>query len=263
MIIADIFPGSDAGVRELAILWGLCFGGLLLIYFGLCSVFHWLNAAHPERQVQARPRKNQIGMEIRQSVYSLALISLFVAGGLFVQAKGWGLRPMEFTFGSALLMFAVSLVIYDAWFYWGHRMMHTEHLYRFHQHHHKSIVPSPWSNNSDTLVGAFVEQSYFLFVVFFLPIPPAVLIAHKIFDQVTGIAGHAGHEYFASRTARWPWPGLCTTFHDQHHGYFNYNYANTFSWWDRMMGTLHPSYDAVVERFETLGRTDVQQKARE
>jgi sterol desaturase/sphingolipid hydroxylase (fatty acid hydroxylase superfamily) len=83
------------------------------------------------------------------------------------------------------------------------------------------------------------------------PIPPEVIIAHKLFDQVTGIAGHAGHEYFAAPSNRSPWPMLCTTFHDQHHGHFNYNYANTFSWWDRLMGTIHPRYDEIVERFET------------
>ncbi|MFM1814923.1 MAG: hypothetical protein RLZ98_1618 [Pseudomonadota bacterium] len=239
---------------SLMVLWAVSYAGLLAIYFGLCGLFHYLNAACPERQIQRRPKKDLVAMEIRQSVKSLALISLFLAGGLYVQGKGWTVAPLELGWVTTPVMFLVSLVIYDAWFYWGHRMMHTRTLYRFHQHHHKSVVPSPWSNNSDTMVGAFVEQSYFFFIVFVLPIPPAVLIAHKIFDQVTGIAGHAGHEYFASRTARWPWPGLCTTFHDQHHGYFNYNYANTFSWWDRMMGTLHPSYDDVVEHFERMPR---------
>jgi sterol desaturase/sphingolipid hydroxylase (fatty acid hydroxylase superfamily) len=69
------------------------------------------------------------------------------------------------------------------------------------------------------------------------------------------MAGHAGHEYFASATTRRPWPLLCTTFHDQHHGSFRFNYANTFSWWDRLMGTIHPSYDDTVRRFELLART--------
>ena len=70
-------------------------------------------------------------------------------------------------------------------------MMHSRLLYGFHAHHHRSLVPTPWSNNSDTQIGAFFEQSYFLFAPFLLPIPAAVLVAHKIYDQVTGIAGHA------------------------------------------------------------------------
>jgi len=245
-----LYPAPTAGLSDFAALWAAAYAALLALYFGVCGVFHWLNGLHPERRIQSRPGKNMIAMEIRTSVAALAAIALYVAGGLFIQAKGWALTPLPVTWWSVPLMFVASLVIYDAWFYWGHRLMHSKLLYSFHAHHHRSIVPSPWSNNSDSQVGAFVEQSYFLVAPFLLPVPAVVLIAHKVYDQVTGIAGHAGHEYFASPTSRRPWPMLCTTFHDQHHGHFTCNYANTFSWWDRMMGTLHPAYDSVVERFE-------------
>jgi Delta7-sterol 5-desaturase len=246
-----LYPAAAANWVDFLRLWAVTYGSLLSIYFVLCGFFHWLNSRFPERRIQKRPAKNQIAMEIRTSVTALVAISAYVAGGLFIQAKGWALTPLPLTWWSAPLMLAATLVLYDTWFYWGHRLMHTKWMYaRFHAHHHKSVVPSPWTNNSDGPVGAFVEQIYFLVVPFVLPIPAAVFIAHKLFDQVTGIAGHAGHEYFASQTTRAPWPLLCTTYHDQHHGSFSYNYANTFSWWDRAMGTIHPRYDEVVARFE-------------
>jgi sterol desaturase/sphingolipid hydroxylase (fatty acid hydroxylase superfamily) len=251
----SIRPGVDAGWRDFAALWICCYAGLLLLYFAVGFVLQNQNRRHPERRIQSRPAKDQVSMEIRQSVLSLLSIAGYVAGGLFAQGKGWTMTPFALGWISAPLTFVASVVIYDTWFYWGHRLMHTRFLYRFHAHHHKSIVPTPWSNNSDTLVGAFVEQSYFLVAPFLLPIPLEVLLAHKIYDQVTGMIGHAGHEYFASGTARRPWPLLCTTFHDQHHGFFHYNFANTFSWWDRLMGTIHPSYDDTVHRFELLAQT--------
>ena len=246
-----IYPAPHAGVLDFLALAAVCYAGLLTIYFGIGGLLHWLNARHPERRIQSRPQKNQIAMEIRQSLLSLSTIAVYVAAGVFAQAKGWTMAPMELGWLSVIGMGLVSLVLYDAWFYWGHRLMHTAPLYRFHAHHHKSIVPTPWSNNSDSLVGAFVEQSYFLVIPFLLPIPPDVLIANKIYDQISGMVGHAGHEYFASPIARRPWPMVATTYHDQHHGYFRYNYANTFTWWDRLMGTLHPTYDDVVRKFET------------
>ena len=247
-----LYPAPDAGVWDFLALWAVLYVELLLIYFAVGGVLHWLNGRYPNRQIQARPRKNQMAMEIRYSVVALSTISLYLAGGIFVQAKGWALIPWELSIYSVLASALISLILYDAWFYWGHRLMHWKPLYtRFHAHHHKSVVPSPWSNNSDTLVGTFAEQFYFFVIVFVLPIPPDVLIAHKIYDQVTGMIGHAGNEYFASRTTRKPWPMVCTTYHDQHHGYFNYNYANTFTWWDRLMGTLHPTYDDTVHRLET------------
>jgi sterol desaturase/sphingolipid hydroxylase (fatty acid hydroxylase superfamily) len=244
------FSSFGAGLVDSITLWSLTYVGLIAVYFTVCGLFHWVNSLHPERRIQSRPMKNQIAMEIATSVRALASIAAYVAGGLFMQAKGWTLTPLPLTWWSVPITFLASLLLYDAWFCWGHRMMHSKLLYRFHAHHHRSLVSTPWSNNSDSQIGAFVEQSYFLFAPFLLPIPAVVLIVHKLYDQVTGIAGHAGHEYFASASARAPWPMLCTTFHDQHHGHFNYNYANTFSWWDRMMGTIHPNYDDLVRKFE-------------
>jgi Delta7-sterol 5-desaturase len=244
-----LYPAPNAGVPELLALFGLCYIGLLALYFATGGILHTVNRLHPERRIQSRPLKNQIPMEVRQSVLALFTIAIYVAGGLFAQAKGWTMAPYELSVTSAVLTFAISMVLYDSWFYWGHRLMHTKALYRFHAHHHKSVVPTPWANNSDTLIGAFVEQFYFMVIPFVLPIAPEVIIAHKIFDQVEGMIGHAGHEYFASSSTRWPWPFPCTTFHDQHHGHFGYNYANTFTWWDRAMGTLHPTYDETVRRF--------------
>ncbi|MCY1376154.1 hypothetical protein D9M69_636240 [compost metagenome] len=43
---------------------------------------------------------------------------------------------------------------------------------------------------------------------------------------------------------------MCTTYHDQHHAEFKYNYANYFSFWDRVLGTISPVYDRRVETFE-------------
>jgi Delta7-sterol 5-desaturase len=246
--------GKDSDFTDFAVLWAAAYLALLALYFAVCGFFHRLNKRHPERLIQARPGRNQVAIEIRTSVAALAAIALYVAGGLFIQAKGWALTPLPPTWWSVPLTFVASLVLYDTWFYWGHRLMHSKRLYRFHAHHHRSIAPTPWANNSDSQVGAFAEQAYFLVAPLLLPIPAIVLIAHKIYDQITGIVGHAGHKYFASPTARYPWPMLCTTFHDQHHSHFNYNFANTFSWWDRAMGTIHPTYDARVRAFERSGQ---------
>jgi sterol desaturase/sphingolipid hydroxylase (fatty acid hydroxylase superfamily) len=43
---------------------------------------------------------------------------------------------------------------------------------------------------------------------------------------------------------------VCTTYHDQHHELYNWNYGNFTSIWDRLGGTLHPDYDRVVAKRE-------------
>lgn len=251
MDIPAVFTADASG---LGLLWMVCYAALLGLYLALGFGLDRLNARHPDRRIQDRPPSDR-RRDIRQSVLSLATIAFYVAAGLWMQAQGWGLWPVwELNWWTLIGGFAVSLILYDAWFYWFHRLMHTRPLYRFHSQHHVSVTPTPWSNNNDTLVGTFFEQGYFLVAPLVLPFPALVFILHKVWDQVTGMIGHSGYEFFASPQTRKPWPGVCTLYHDQHHSHFRFNYANTFTFWDRLCGTLHPSYDRQVERFEDIAR---------
>ncbi len=237
---------------DFLILLGLCYVAGLAAYFGLGWALIWLNARNPHRRIQKERRgEDRARVEIRQSVIALLPISACIAGGLFAQQQGWTLfAPLELSWASAIGMFAVSVVLYDAWFYWVHRLMHWRPLYKHHHWHHRSVAPTVWSNYSDGLLDGTLQQSYFFFAVLVLPIPPLVLIAHRIYDHINGQIGHSGFEYFAGWSARAPWPMVCTTFHDQHHELFDFNYGNFFSLWDRLMGTLHPGYDAKIRGME-------------
>src|SRR5207244_12153622 len=113
--------------------------------------------------------------------------------------------------------------------------------------HHLTVTPVAWLNKRDLLVDNLVLQSYWLFARFLVPAAPAVLLAHKLYDQVTGVAGHSGYEHGGG----WCWPPsplVGVTHHDQHHRYFRCNYATHFTVWDRVMGTLHPDHDAELRR---------------
>ena len=238
-----------------AALFALIYGSHLLAYFGLGGALVWWNCRHPDRRIQKDRRgEERAWEEIRRSVLSLIPISALMAGGIWLPAHGYSLFvPLELTWLNAAIMFGVTMLLYDAWFYWAHRLMHWRPLYRFHRVHHGSLAPTVWSNYSDDPLDASVHEGFLLIAPLLLPIPPAVLIAHRLLDHINGQIGHAGFEYFAGPTARSPWPGLCTTFHDQHHELFRFNYGNYFSWWDRWMGTMHPSYDTRVRAMEAGG----------
>ncbi len=224
----------------------------LLIYFATGFTLDRLNRRHPERRIQSRSGAHRMKAEIRSSVGALSISSALFAGGLFAQHAGWTpFAPLALSWWSVPLMFAALLVAYDAWFYFAHRLLHTRALYRFHVPHHRSVAPTPWSNDSSTAVDTLITHAFFLVVVFVLPVPPLVLIAHRIFDQVSGMIGHSGFEHFASSSTRWPSLMISTLFHDQHHSSFHYNYGNTFSFWDRVLGTIHPDYDKGVADLET------------
>ncbi|ADZ70198.1 sterol desaturase family protein [Polymorphum gilvum] len=231
------------------------YGINVFLYFATGWVLVTIQNRHPERRIQQHRRgEKRRGKEIRQSVLSLTVTGGCLAGGIFASVKGWTfVEPLPLTWWSAILMFVVSVIAFDAWFYWAHRFMHTKLMYRFHAEHHRSVAPTVWSTYSDDLVDAFVMQSYYLWAVFILPIPVEVLIVHRLWDHFNGTIGHSGFEFWASPLSRMPSPMVCVTFHDQHHSRFKYNYANFFSFWDRVCDTIDPKYDDTVRYFEALG----------
>ncbi len=185
---------------------------------------------------------------MRQSIVSLAAIALFFSLGTWLYGDfGWGLRTGRLTVSGTLLSLVASMLLYDTWFYWLHRLIHHKLLYRrVHRWHHLTTTPVVWSNNSDTFLDNCFLQSYWLIAHFIFPISPVVLLIHKVYDQITGAVGHSGHEY-GGRLFTSPSPLASVTHHDGHHQYFRCNYGTHFTLWDRLMGTLHdaPSSEAA------------------
>lgn len=208
-----------------------------------------LNARHPQRRIQQR-RSLPRGKELRQAPYSILTLSFWYSLGLFAQAKGLTIAPVGITWWNLGPLLLGSIILYDAWFYWVHRLMHLRTVWPVHALHHRSHAPTAWSNNSDSVLDSTLCQLYFAVVPFVLPLPAAVLVVHKVYDQVSGMIGHCGHEHSASRWARAPWPLASTLFHDLHHAKIGCNFAHSFTLWDRWMGTLHPQYDAMMARCE-------------
>ena len=235
------------------LLWWLgCYAILISIYFAL----GWYISRDIKTTRLAKIQEGKslspdlVKRDIKQSTKSLFLIAFFVGTAIWLNQQGFTLvTAWEPSFFSFVLWLLVSMFLYDTWFYWVHRLIHTRWLYkRVHLWHHRSKVPVIWSNNSDTLLDGVLTQSYWIVAALILPMPTALLIlVHKIYDQITGMLGHAGYEYGGMLTLP-PSPFAAVTFHDQHHEYFNCNYATQFLFWDKLMGTLHRDYSEVTAR---------------
>ncbi len=191
---------------------------LVATYGATCFAVARLNRQIAAAKIQARETpQHLIRRDQRQSLLSLfAIAAMFGTGHWLYVEFGWGLRPFGGVAGS-ILAFLGSLILFDTWFYWFHRLIHTPALYPWvHRWHHLTVTPVAWSNN-------------------------------KLYDQVTGVIGHSGWEH-GGPWCRPPSPLVSVTHHDQHHRYFRCNYATHFTLWDRLMGTLHPEHDAEARR---------------
>lgn len=231
-------------------LWGIVIAGVLTVLVITALFFEVINAWYPERKIQKHRPSSKRRKELKQMPVSISTLTFYFAFGIFAQWHGWTITPISLTWWSVPMMLGISMLLYDVWFYWIHRLLHWKPMYRFHALHHKSIAPTIWSNHHETFIEASLNHIYYAFLPFVLPIAWQIMVLQKIYDQVSGMVGHAGYEHFASPANRAPWPLASTVFHDQHHGHFLFNYGHTFSFWDRMMGTLHPNYDQTLASFE-------------
>ena len=238
------------------------YAALVAAYVASCLVVGRRNRRIADAKIQPRATAPAlVQRDRRQSLISLAGIAAMLGAGHWLYAEfAVGFAAPAGILGN-IVAFAASLVLFDAWFYWFHRLIHTRPFYRaVHRWHHLTVTPVVWSNNSDRLVDNLFLQSYWLVAHLLIPIAPAALFAHKLYDQVTGVIGHSGWEH-GGAWCRPPSPLVGVTHHDQHHRYFRCNYATHFTWWDRLMGTLHPAHDAELAanlertRTATFGRT--------
>jgi sterol desaturase/sphingolipid hydroxylase (fatty acid hydroxylase superfamily) len=221
---------------------------LLATYLAACLVVERLNRRIADAKIQREriTADTLVRRDRRQSLVSLGgIAAMFGTGHWLYTTFGIGFAAPTGVVGT-ILSLGASLILFDTWFYWFHRLIHTRPFYAYvHKWHHMTVTPVVWSNNSDRLIDNLFLQSYWLLAHLLLPIAPAALLAHKIYDQITGVIGHSGYEHAGSLC--WPpSPLVGVTHHDQHHRYFRCNYATHFSVWDRLMGTLHPEHDAEL-----------------
>jgi len=233
-------------------IWLAAYLVLAGIYLILGWAVSYFNKAHMQSlKIQTVDCPEElVQRDFKQSLKSLINISGMLAAGLTLRHLGFGFEASETNWMTFIIWTAVSLILFDTWFYWFHRLIHHRRLYaKIHRWHHRSSTPTVWANNSDTFLDNLFCQSYWFFAPLLLPAPTAVLVAHKIYDQITGMLGHAGYEYAPGKFSAKPSPMIGTTFHDMHHSEFHYNFATHFSAWDRLMGTIHPDYDVRITRF--------------
>ncbi|MET1756342.1 sterol desaturase family protein [Novosphingobium sp. RD2P27] len=151
--------------------------------------------------------------------------------------------------------FAAYFFLFDTWFYWLHRWMHKEPVYSWvHKLHHKSTAPNLLTTFSVNPLESFINGG---FVPLFLTV--ATLVVGGVHlealalivptNVIMGLYVHAGHEFLPrwwhkSWATKW---FITTTFHDQHHKYFNYNFGGYTQIWDRLCGTMRKKYESDFE----------------
>ncbi len=190
--------------------------------------------------------------------YSMSTVVIFaIIGSLIITAKRAGYTLIyndiaTYGWGWFFLSIMLIILVHDAYFYWGHRLMHHPLIFRHvHLVHHKSTNPSPWAAYSFHPLEAVVEAGIFPLIVFLIPVHKFALLTFLIYMISRNVMGHLGIEFLPHWFINNKWINwhTTTTHHDLHHKDFDSNYGLYFTWWDKWFGTEHKHYE---ERFESV-----------
>ena len=132
-------------------------------------------------------------------------------------------------------------------FYWQHRLLHVEPLYRwFHSWHHKNSNTGPWSGHSMHPVEHVILYSD-IAIYFFVASHPVHVIFNAMLHTVAGPTTHCGYHHL--RIGRFISLQLGDFMHQLHHRYCDCNYGSYETQWDKVFGSFHdgtPEGDALI-----------------
>ncbi|OED37597.1 desaturase [Chromatiales bacterium (ex Bugula neritina AB1)] len=174
------------------------------------------------------------------AVWSLYEILYFhgVANGV-IPTIAFTDHPLAFLLWLVLLPFILS-----THFYLTHRLLHWPPLFQIaHKLHHRNTHIGPWSGMSMHPIEHILYISSVL-LHFVIPSHPILVIMHLYTRCLAPALSHAGFEQILVKDKKLI---DAADFHHQlHHRFFECNYGNPDSPWDRWFGSLHDGSDAAT-----------------
>ncbi|RKF77131.1 putative Delta-desaturase [Golovinomyces cichoracearum] len=212
------------------------------IYF-IFSTFSYIFVFDKKTTQHPKFLKNQIRMEINQAIKSMPFISILTTPFFLAEVRGHSklydaLSDQPFI-GYNILQFPLFLIFTDFCIYWIHRGLHHPLIYKtLHKPHHKWIMPSPYASVAFHPLDGWAQSVPYHLFPFIFPLQKFVYLALFFFVQIWTIMIHDG-EYVANSPII---NGAAC--HTMHHLYFNYNYGQYTTLWDRMGGSYRkPNQD--------------------
>ncbi len=228
---------------------GAAFGAFAALYFSLAGLtllltHRVLPALGIGRIIDPRPlRRGQIRAEIGASALSIAIFALYGLLTLVAERHGWVRLRWTDTLGA----FALDMVVLTLWnevhFYLCHRLLHRPWWYRHvHLHHHRSVVPTPFSTYSFHWVEAAFLSSVMILLLLVRELGALTVLAFPVLSLAINNLGHMNYAVFPGK----PVTALLAACrrHTLHHGRVTGNFAFFLPWPDAWLGTRVRGVDA-------------------
>ncbi|ODV80911.1 uncharacterized protein CANTADRAFT_47515 [Suhomyces tanzawaensis NRRL Y-17324] len=200
-----------------------------------------------DRKIFNHPRylKNQVYLEIVQASTAIPVMVLLTAPFFIAELNGLSCLYMdinESTGGWKALLFQIPAFILftDCGIYFIHRFLHWPSVYkRLHKPHHKWIVCTPFASHAFHPVdGWFQSIPYHIYPLLF-PLHKVLYLLLFTFVNFWTVMIHDGNYMSNDPVVNG------TACHTVHHLYFNYNYGQFTTLWDRIGNSYRRPDDSL------------------
>lgn len=181
--------------------------------------------------------KNQIRLEMQVTLLSSPLMALPTAVLFWFEVQGHSQLYDSLAEGPRGCFQVVRDVVgflffTDMCIYWIHRGLHHPRVYKYlHKLHHKWKVPTPFASHAFHPVDGFLQSCPYHIYPFLFPLNKIVYLGMFVFVNFWTVSIH---------DANYRVPDLLKPFingsahHTDHHLFFDYNYGQYFTLWDRI-----------------------------
>ncbi|GMM28282.1 C-5 sterol desaturase [Martiniozyma asiatica (nom. inval.)] len=232
---ASIFARSNALRQATSMFIVTCLFGWVLYFltalFSFKYVYDKTNFNHP------RYLKNQISMEIYQASTAIPIMVLLTVPWFLLELHGfsklyWNVEDSTGGWWSILIQFPAFIMFTDCGIYFIHRWLHWPSVYKLlHKPHHKWIVCTPFASHAFHPVDGYLQSLPYHWYPFFFPLHKISYLVLFTFVNFWTVMIHDG-EYMSNDPVV---NGAAC--HTVHHLYFNYNYGQFTTLWDRLGGS--------------------------
>lgn len=224
----------------------------ILLYFIFASLSYWLVF---DKKTMEHPKylKNQITLEIKQTMAAMPLMSVCTAFLMLFEVRGWT-KLYDVADDAPFpaynwLQFPFFIMFTDFCIYWIHRWLHHPLIYkRLHKPHHKWIMPTPFASHAFHPLDGFAQSVPYHIFPFLFPLQKMAFVMLFVFVNFWTILIHDGEFVSDNPVVN---GAAC---HSIHHLAFNYNYGQYTTLWDRLGGSYRKPDQSMFNKEENMSK---------
>lgn len=219
--------------------------GILIgsIFFGLICNYVLSKFLISENNQTNRYRPNMLKLSRHFPLIVMNLFILFILSIIGVTLFQQYFDTNHITLITFVNQFFLILILDDMEFYFWHRFLHKNSFMMKHIHsiHHRARVPYPiefiYVHPIEWLGGTIGIVIAFVFIIYFFgSVNAYVLWSYTAYRTLREMSSHTNFTvYFATKIPLLPLSGV--KHHSLHHARLRGNYASTFTYLDKLLGT--------------------------